>query len=154
MGQGRFRPVREHVVDHHQRAAGPAGPVAVTGDGAHVLVVPVVQDLAQHVQVAGLDLAQEVADHELDAAGDAARGQEFGRPGQRLGAVHQHPVRGREGSEQIGQERPAAAAHIDDAAGGQRPETGLGALVHQDAGDPAHSLDEPGRLLATARSTS
>ena len=95
-----------------------------------MLVVPVVQDLAQHVQIAARDLTQEVADHKLDAVGDADCGQEPGRLSQRLSAVHQHPVRGWEGPEQVGQEGPAAAAHIDDAPGSQRPETGPGALVH------------------------
>jgi hypothetical protein len=103
--------------------------------------------LSTYKVAARRDLAEEVADHKLDAVGHARRGQERGRLGQRLGAVHQHAAGGREGPEQVGQERPAAAAHIDDAPRGQRPETGLGELVHQDPGDQPHGPDEPGRLL-------
>src|ERR1700729_664071 len=62
-------------------------------------------------------------------------------------STYRSPAGGWQGLEQVGQYRPLAAADVDDAPGGQRPEPGAGQLVHHDPGDQGHGPGEPGRLV-------
>jgi hypothetical protein len=57
--------------------AWPAGLAAVAKDGTHLLVVPVVQDLAEHIEVTGRYLTQEVAGDEFGPAGEPGVGEKM-----------------------------------------------------------------------------
>ena len=122
---------------------GPAGLAAVTKDGTHLLVLPVVQDLAEYVEVTGRDLAQEVAGDAFGPAADTGAREHLRRLGERLSTIKHHAGSAEIGPQQIREQRAAATAKVHDPPGSQRPEAGRGEFAHHGAGDPAHRPAEP-----------
>jgi hypothetical protein len=140
LGRERAGFIGQHGLHDQQPGVRRGRPAAGRQDPARGVVVPVVQDVAEHVDVgAGRDAGHEVTGDELDALSR-------GCAADHLGQVEHHAPRLRRGGEQGPQQRAVPAAHVHDAAAlaDVRP---LRDLPGDHRGYPAHRAGERGALV-------
>jgi nucleoside-diphosphate-sugar epimerase len=148
--RGRLGHRGKHVFDDHQRAAGTCRPRAVRNDPADVLIVPVVQHLAEQVQVTLGDIGEEVPRCQVRAVRDARGGQEARRSGERFRPVEQHSRGLGHRPQEPGQHGSPASAHVDYARGGRRTVAGRRQAREQTGGGIAHGARELDRVPGMA----
>jgi hypothetical protein len=93
---------RQNLLDQQQPAILGDHPPYLTEDLLGVGIVPVVQDVGQHVDAAaGGDRLEEAPGHRLAATGQACGSDLLGRLGDRLGEVEDHPAQSRPARQQL-----------------------------------------------------